>query len=163
MINFPELSPIDEVNYEIAVINNNIAIATTQYNETGCGLEKCKLMMQIVDLENEREDAIEYRNTLKETSCQNCTAEQELNVREGQIEYLQDLVDFYQEELADAENAIDYWVEEAERNSKANDLLHDDIIDLQMKLRDTEKCLADTSERAADYWKRLKTLEASND
>ena len=45
---------------------------------------------------------------------------------------------------------------------KANDLLHDDIIDLQMKLRATEKRLYDTSERAADYWKRLKSTEAES-
>jgi len=194
MINFPELSPIDEVNYEIAVINNNIAIATTQYNETGCGLEKCKLMMQIIDLENEREDAIEYRNNLKATSCQSCACDNELNVFGAQIEYQQDEIDYLQDELADAEEAIDYWVGEADRNStaqsdydnllsifkalqidyhnlektlfneragfdKANDLLHDDIIDLQMKLRETEQRLADTSERAADYWKRLKAME----
>lgn len=109
MINFPELSPIDEVNYEISCINNNIAIVTSRYNNTGCNLEKCTLMMQIVDLENEREDAIEYRDTLKSTSCQSCTSDNELSIREGQIEYLQDELDYLQEELSDAEDAIDYW------------------------------------------------------
>ena len=122
----------------------------------------------------------------------------ELSVFGGQIEYLQDLVDFYQDELADAEEAIDYWVGEADRNStaqsdydsllsifkalqidysnlektlfserasfdKANDLLHDDIIDLQMKLRETERRLFDTSDRAADYWKRIKAMETGRD
>ena len=127
MINFPELSPIDEVNYEIAVINNNIAIASTQYNETGCGLEQCRLMMQIIDLENERADAIKYRDSLKETGCQTCTAEHELNVREAQIEYMQDEIDYLQDELADAEEAIDYWVDKAQdcddMEANYNDLL----------------------------------------
>ena len=122
----------------------------------------------------------------------------ELNVMGGQIEYLQDENDFLQDELADAEEAIDYWVGEADRNStaqsdydnllsifkalqidysnlektlfseraafdKANDLLHDDIIDLQMKLRETEQRLCDTSDRAADYWKRIKAMETDRD
>ena len=121
----------------------------------------------------------------------------ELSVFGAQVEYQQDEIDYLQEELADAEEAIDYWVGEAERNSdaqsdydnllsifkalqidysnlektlfserasfdKANDLLHDDIIDLQMKLRETERRLYDTSERAADYWKRLKSAEAES-
>lgn len=121
----------------------------------------------------------------------------ELNVMGGQIEYQQDEIDYLQEELKDAEDAIDYWVGEADRNSnaqsdyddlvclfqaqqrdyhdlektlfseraayeKANDLLHDDIIDLQYQISKLTKRLNDTSERAADYWKRLKSAEAES-
>lgn len=46
---------------------------------------------------------------------------------------------------------------------KANDLLHDDIIDLQYAISELTQRLADTSERAVDYWKRIKALEASRD
>ena len=122
----------------------------------------------------------------------------EMNVMAGQIEYLQDENDFLQDELKDAEDTIDFWVEEADQNGeaktdydnllsifkalqidyhnlektlfseralyeKANDLLHDDIIDLQYQISDLTKKLADTSDRAVDYWKRIKALEADRD
>ena len=45
---------------------------------------------------------------------------------------------------------------------KANDLLHDDIIDLQCTISRLTERLNDTSERAADYWKRLKKAEAES-
>jgi hypothetical protein len=93
------------------------------------------------DLQNELRAALDFRaDLLGDMPCDDCDGDQcsncyyevsvrvdptdmdqsyqldvllnELNVMGAQIEYLQDLVDYYQDELKDAEDAIDYWVDQ---------------------------------------------------
>ena len=74
-----------------------------------------------------------------------------------------DLVCLFQEQQRDYHDLEKTLFSERTAYEKANDFLHDDIIDLQYEISKLTKRLQDTSERAADYWKRIKTLENSND
>ena len=127
-----------------------------------------------IDACSTREKSCRFDPTDMDQSYQLDVLLNELNTFAGQVDYLQTELDFMQEELVDAEDAFqaqqrDYHDLEKtlffERAAyeKANDLLHDDIIDLQYEISKLTKRLQDTSERAADYWKRIKTLENSND
>ena len=164
---------LDDVNYEIAVLQRNIKDtynASTEASARADFVAAALLLEAADDLQNELRAALDFRaDLLSDVPCDTCDGDQcsncyyevsvsvdptdmdqsyqldvllnELNVMGAQIEHLQDEIDFLQDELADAEEAIDYWVGESARN---------------------ERLLANASDRAADYWKRIKRMEAES-
>ena len=164
---------LDDVNYEIAVLQRNI---TDTYNASSDASARADFVAAALlleaadDLQQELRAALDFRaDLLGDVPCDTCDGDQcsncyyevsvsvdptdmdqsyqldvllnELNVMGAQIEYMQDEIDFLQDELEDAEEAIDYWVGESARN---------------------EELLANASDRAADYWKRIKRMEAES-
>ena len=170
---------LDDVNYEIAVLRQNITDtynASTEASARADFVAAAVLLEAADDLQSELRAALDFRaDLLSDVPCDTCDGDQcsncyydganngttvtlqisedldqsyqldvllnELSVFGAQIEYLQDEIDYLQDELADAEEAIDYWVGEAARN---------------------EELLANASDRAADYWKRIKRMEAES-
>lgn len=164
---------LDDVNYEIAVLQRNITDtynASTEASARADFVAAAVLLEAADDLQQELRAALDFRaDLLGDVPCDTCDGDQcsncyyevsvsvdptdmdqsyqldvllnELNVMGAQIEYLQDEINFLQDELEDAEEAIDYWVGESARN---------------------EELLANTSDRAADYWKRIKRMEAES-
>ena len=135
---------LDDVNYEIAVLQRNITDTYNASTEASARADfvAAALMLETADdLQNELRAALDFRaDLLSDVPCDTCDGDQcsncyyevsvsvdptdmdqsyqldvllnELNVMGGQIEYLQDEVDFLQDELKDAEDAVDYWVEQ---------------------------------------------------
>ena len=164
---------LDDVNYEIAVLQRNITDtynASTEASARADFVAAAVLLEAADDLQQELRAALDFRaDLLGDVPCDTCDGDQcsncyyevsvsvdptdmdqsyqldvllnELNVMGAQIEYLQDEINFLQDELEDAEEAIDYWVGESARN---------------------EELLANASDRAADYWKRIKRMEAES-
>ena len=142
------MSYFEDCNYEIAQLRAAIRecyAQSMQYEEEGDTVNANIYLTQAGDLHEELRAALDYREQCrKDCTCfEDCiTCEKscrldptdmdqsyqldvllnELNVMGGQIEYLQDLVNFYQDELADAENAIEYWKDQAIfRKDRSND------------------------------------------
>lgn len=141
---------LDDVNYEIAVLQRNIKDtynASTEASARADFVAAAVMLEAADDLQQELRAALDFRaDLLGDMPCNDCDGDQcsscyydgahngttvtlqisedldqsyqldvllnELNVMGGQIEYLQDLVDYYQDELKDAEDAIDYWVDQ---------------------------------------------------
>lgn len=133
---------LDDVNYEIAVLQRNIKDTYNASTEASARADfvAAALMLEAADdLQQELRAALDFRaDLLGEVPCDTCDGDQcsncyyevsvrvdptdmdqsyqldvllnELNVMGAQIEYLQDQVDFLQEELTDAEAGIDFYV-----------------------------------------------------
>ena len=126
---------LDDVNYEIAVLQRNITDTYNASNDASARADfvAAAAMLESADeLQQELRAALDFREELlSETPCDTCDGDQcdncyydvsvddscqfnallnELNVMGAQVEYLQDEVDNLQEELEDAECGIDFYV-----------------------------------------------------